>query len=102
MKGKADICKWAVLLLLHCAFLNAQELDMTIDGEIVTAIPQPDGDTIYISTLDDVSITAKRKFASKREYLVYQRYRQYAVKVYPYAGKGDSGISGIRGEYGTV
>lgn len=44
-------------------------------------------DTIYISTLDPVSVTAPRKFATKEEYQRYMMYRRYAIIVYPYAMK---------------
>jgi len=57
-----------------------------IDGQVVTAIITED-DTLYIADLGDVSITSKRKFASKKEYALYLRYRRYANKVFPYAVK---------------
>lgn len=44
-------------------------------------------DTIYISTLDPVSISAPRKFATKEDYQRYMLYRRYAIIVYPYAVK---------------
>lgn len=55
-----------------------------IDGHVLTAVITDD-DTLYIAELDDVSITSKRKFDSREEYALYQRYRRYANKVYPYA-----------------
>ncbi|NND07576.1 MAG: DUF4294 domain-containing protein [Saprospiraceae bacterium] len=57
-----------------------------IDGQVVTAIITDD-DTLYVAELDDVSITSKRKFASREEEALYRRYRRYATKVYPYAVK---------------
>jgi len=57
---------------------------ITIDGQVVTAIITGE-DTLYIADLEDVSITSKRKFDSKDEYALYQKYRRYANKVYPYA-----------------
>ena len=57
-----------------------------IDGYVLTAVITED-DTLYIAELDDVSITSKRKFDSREEYALYQRYRRYANKVYPYAVK---------------
>lgn len=55
-----------------------------IEGQVVSAIITDD-DTLYIAELDDVSITSKRKFASRDEEALYRRYRRYANKVYPYA-----------------
>ena len=43
------------------------------------------GDTLFLSTLDDMSISSPREFASREEYLRYRRYQIYAAKVYPYA-----------------
>lgn len=40
---------------------------------------------ILVSNLDEVSVTAKRKFSSDEERKKYYRYRYYASKVYPYA-----------------
>ena len=57
-----------------------------VDGQVVTAIITED-DTLFIADLGDVSITSKRKFADKKEYALYLRYRRYANKVYPYAVK---------------
>lgn len=55
-----------------------------IDGEVVTAVVT-DTDTLYIVELDNVSVTSKRKFENRQEYLTYLRYRRYANKVLPYA-----------------
>ena len=55
-----------------------------INGQVVTIMVEGD-DTLYIADLGDVSITSKRRFASKEEYALYMRYRRYANKVYPYA-----------------
>ena len=43
------------------------------------------GDTLIVANLDDISITSTRTFDNDADYLRYRRYRQYAVKVYPYA-----------------
>lgn len=59
-----------------------QELEY--GGKIYTAMVSPD-DTIILQQLDDVSITAPRKFEDYDEYRKYVRYRRYAQKVYPYA-----------------
>ena len=63
---------------------ESSKKDLTIDGEIVIA-RITDDDTIYIADLDYVSITSKRLFENREEYMLYLRYRRYANKVYPYA-----------------
>ena len=79
------------LLVFNVAFvplLLAQSasnpMRISIDGQVVTAIITGE-DTLYVADLADVSITSKRKFDSKDEYALYQKYRRYANKVYPYA-----------------
>ena len=57
---------------------------MEINGQVVTAIITED-DTLYIAELDDVNVTAPKRFANRLEYLTYLRYRKYANVVYPYA-----------------
>lgn len=58
--------------------------DLEYGGKIYTAMISPN-DTIILQQLEDVSITAPRKFADYDEYRKYVRYRRYAQKVYPYA-----------------
>lgn len=57
---------------------------LTINGQVVSA-KIIDGDTLIIATIDDVSISSPRTFASKEDYLKYRKYKRYAAKVYPYA-----------------
>lgn len=61
------------------------EKKMSINGQVVTAFIDECGDTIILAELDDVSITSMRTFESREDRLKYNRYRRYAVKVYPYA-----------------
>lgn len=58
---------------------------LSIDGHIVRFMVDEKGDTIFLSTLDDMSISSPREFADRNEYLRYRRYQIYAAKVYPYA-----------------
>jgi len=58
---------------------------ITINGELVTALITQENDTILIADLQDVSISSPRKFANKKEEYRYKKYRRYAVVVYPYA-----------------
>lgn len=43
------------------------------------------GDTLILADLNDVTVSAPRSFNSDEEYRRFNRYRRYAVKVYPYA-----------------
>lgn len=65
------------IIMLYSGLVQAQWKDYIVERN----------DTIYISTLDPVSVTAPRKFASKEEYQRYMLYRRYAIIVYPYAMK---------------
>lgn len=60
---------------------------ITINGEIVTALITDEGDTLLIADLDDVFVSSPRTFKDKKEEWLYNKYRRYAVKVYPYAVK---------------
>jgi Domain of unknown function (DUF4294) len=61
------------------------ETKLSIEGKIYPALITEDGDTLILVDLDNVSITALRTFANDEEYRKYQRFRNYAAKVYPYA-----------------
>jgi len=61
------------------------ETKLSIEGKIYPALITEDGDTLILVDLDNVSITALRTFASDEEYRKYERFRNYAAKVYPYA-----------------
>jgi Domain of unknown function (DUF4294) len=62
-----------------------KETKITFEGQVYSAIITEAGDTLILANLDDVSITAMRSFASDEDYKKYQRFRNYAAKVYPYA-----------------
>lgn len=61
------------------------ETKITLEGRVYPALVTPEGDTLILVDLDNVSITAMRTFANDDEYKKYQRFRNYAAKVYPYA-----------------
>ncbi len=61
------------------------ETKITLEGRVYPALITEDGDTLILVDLDNVSITALRTFANDEEYRKYQRFRNYAAKVYPYA-----------------
>ncbi len=58
---------------------------INVDGKIFPAIITAEGDTLILVDLDNVSITAMRSFANDDERRKYERIKQYAAKVYPYA-----------------
>lgn len=57
----------------------------TVDGHVMTAMIDENGDTLIMATLDDVSITTPRSFASAEDYRKYMKFKRYAAIVYPYA-----------------
>lgn len=61
------------------------ESKIVLEGKIYPAFITDEGDTLILVDLDNVNVTAMRKFSSDEEYRKYQRIRQYAAKVYPYA-----------------
>ncbi|MBK9255631.1 MAG: DUF4294 domain-containing protein [Saprospiraceae bacterium] len=77
--------------LLFSITVNAQnpiqgrETRITLEGQVFSAIITEDGDTLILADLDNVSITALRKFNNDDEYRKYMRFRNYALRVYPYA-----------------
>lgn len=64
---------------------KSTETKINIEGKVYSAIITETGDTLILADLDDVSITALRKFKNDDEYKKYMRFRNYALKVYPYA-----------------
>ena len=77
-----------VTLLFFQATLFAQfdgTKTLSIDGHIVRFMVDEKGDTIFLSTLDDMSISSPREFANREEYRRYNYYKKCAAKVYPYA-----------------
>lgn len=56
-----------------------------IDGHVLRQIITPEGDTLLVAYLEDVSFTSPRKFSSRDDYFKYMRYRRYAMDVFPYA-----------------
>ncbi len=57
---------------------------VVINGEVVLE-RIADGDTLLIDELEGITISIPRTFENNDELRRYQRYRQYANKVYPYA-----------------
>jgi len=59
--------------------------ETTVKGRVMTAMITPEGDTLIMETLDDISITSLRSFKSDADYRKYMKFKRYAAKVYPYA-----------------
>ncbi len=79
-------CLYACVWLWMPQWLAAQVQGATrIDGQVVRWTLTPEGDTLYVYELPDLSVTSPRHFDSYDEYLRYLRYKRYALKVYPYA-----------------
>ena len=57
-----------------------------MQGTWVRAVIQ-DGDTLIVQDIDMLTISAPRTFASVEEERLYNKYKRYAAKVYPYAKK---------------
>ncbi|MBK6901334.1 MAG: DUF4294 domain-containing protein [Saprospirales bacterium] len=81
----------ASLTIVSATCLYAQEIPedrrktVVIDGNILTQIITENGDTLLMANLDDISISSPRTFKNRDEYLLYMKYRRYALVVYPYA-----------------
>lgn len=63
-------------------------VEIALQGKVYSAMITEEGDTLILANLDDVSITSLRKFDSDEEYRKYQKFRRYALKVFPYAKEG--------------
>jgi uncharacterized protein (DUF2164 family) len=79
-----------LFFVLGCHSIFCQNQDTTatkvaVDGKVMTAIITPDGDTLILADLDEISITSMRTFANDEEYRKYMRFRSYAFTVFPYA-----------------
>jgi hypothetical protein len=82
------------LFVLTCSILYGQkptldqsgyETKINYEGKVYSAFITETGDTLILADLDNISVTAMRTFNNDDEYRKYQRFRNYAVKVYPYA-----------------
>ncbi len=80
--------KWKlVLIVLSCSLsLFAQDRidEIVFNGTIMTRIITEEGDTIFMSQLDEFQLTSVQNM-NQEEKRLYRKYRRYALKVYPYA-----------------
>ncbi len=81
------ICIISFIVILPF-FLSAQEeegLERVKLGDDWTYAMIENGDTIYLSSLREASITMPRTFETLEEKRLYYKYKRSAQKVYPYA-----------------
>lgn len=79
---------FAVCFLGMTTTIVAQEIQrgqVRIDGQLLSYMIDEQGDTLLLANLNDINVSSPRSFSSREEYLRYQMYRRYALKVYPYA-----------------
>jgi len=57
---------------------------LSIKGKVYPVLIA-NGDTMVLASIEDVSVTSPRTFASEEDYKKYRKYKYYAAKVYPYA-----------------
>lgn len=75
----------ALILLLSLSVVSkAQDTIRTINNQLLYGVVV-DGDTILVSTIDEVYILPMRKFSSKRELRRYRKLVKNVKIVYPYA-----------------
>ncbi len=61
------------------------ETKIFVEGKVYPAFITNEGDTLILVDLANVNITAMRSFTTDEERKKYERIKNYAVKVYPYA-----------------
>jgi hypothetical protein len=62
-----------------------KEIKIIVDGKSYNAIITPEGDTMILADIDDISVTSPKSFKDDEEYKKYLKFRRYASIVYPYA-----------------
>jgi hypothetical protein len=82
--------KFILLFITVSTLVFSQEAPNTeyvrINGEWAPAIIE-DGDTLILLELNEITFSAPRNFKDKEEEAKYNKYKRYAVIVYPYAVK---------------
>lgn len=69
----------------HIPSGEEKKINVKVDGKIYNAIITPEGDTLILADIDDVSVTSVREFENDEEYKKYLKFRRYATLVFPYA-----------------
>lgn len=73
------------LLLASLQLIAQDEQYVTVQGQKMSFILDDCGDTLYISSLKDVSVSSPHEFKNLDERKRYRRFRRYSVIVHPYA-----------------
>ncbi len=80
--------KWKLVLIVFSCSLSlfAQDRmdEIVFNGTIMTRIITQEGDTIFMSQLNEFQLTSVQNM-NQEEKRLYRKYRRYALKVYPYA-----------------
>lgn len=80
--------KWKLVLIVFSCSLSlfAQDRmdEIVFNGTIMTRIITEEGDTIFMSQLNEFQLTSVQNM-NQEEKRLYRKYRRYALKVYPYA-----------------
>lgn len=74
-----------VLAMSFCFQTLSAQGTILIDGNLYPYTLDDCGDTIILATFEDIPITSLKIFNSKEDRRRYDKYREYAIKVYPYA-----------------
>ncbi|MGB3546402.1 MAG: DUF4294 domain-containing protein [Saprospiraceae bacterium] len=72
-------------LFFLTAALTAQQGYTRVGTDYFAYTVNECGDTLILASLEGVSVSSPRAFASREDELRYRKYRRYAIKVYPYA-----------------
>jgi hypothetical protein len=59
--------------------------NVNVNGKLYPAVITPEGDTLLLMEIEEVSITSPESFGSDEDYQKYLRMKRYASQVYPYA-----------------
>lgn len=74
-----------ILLLLFAGISSYAQDTLAVSGEYVLYGLVVDGDTILVSSIDEVYVLPMRKFKSKRQMRKYRKLVKNVKRVYPYA-----------------
>ncbi len=64
---------------------TGQNTNVNVNGKMYPAVITPEGDTLLLMEIDEVSVTSPESFTSDEDYQKYLKMKRYAAQVYPYA-----------------
>jgi len=83
--AQRDLGDTILTKMIRTSALDKEEIvELEIDGRVFSALIEG-GDTIIVANLKNVSISSPKKFANRKDYYRYMKYRRYAASVFPYA-----------------